>query len=322
LALLTNAKQNSIILAKNEIAYYVLNSLEVLQGKVEPDMVLAKIIEDRNNETFNKVYTEESQGGSYDMQHINEQLNLMELANLIVIDLHNNVLMNNNEQNAINEFISSLAEDLFFSFEGYAQSDLDTRKKFANDWTIYYSKLSETSSTTFVTTASSLGVVVTPEGQALRAQGVSTKVLGDEGELYVYEYEQKRVSNFNQRLVNKIKWVGPQRGLGYDIQSIFAEHGERAEFAKYIEVKSTKRVTAPKLDDETWQDSIGMTRNEIVAAQQHKESYFIYRVYFTKEEVIVFVIDNPYKKSDENVVFLKPTQYRMEFGANAIDSNF
>lgn len=74
--------------------------------------------------------------------------------------------------------------------------------------------------------------------------------------------------------------------MGYDIQSVIAEPGDFSEFVKYIEVKSTKRVTAPDLKDEVWTDTINITRNEWIAAMQHKEFYSIYRVYLFVEELL------------------------------------
>ena len=70
------------------------------------------------------------------------------------------------------------------------------------------------------------------------------------------------VAAFNPRLVNKVLSLGRTKGLGFDIQSVIAEAGDMAEFVKYIEVKSTKRVTAPDINDEEWIDTVNITRNE------------------------------------------------------------
>lgn len=53
---------------------------------------------------------------------------------------------------------------------------------------------------------------------------------------------------YKERLVNKVLLLGKTKGLGYDISSIEAEMNLKfPEFARYIEVKSTKRVTTPSL---------------------------------------------------------------------------
>ena len=76
---------------------------------------------------------------------------------------------------------------------------------------------------------------------------------------------------FNPRLVNRVLSLGKTKGLGYDIQSVVAEKGDKSDFAKYIEVKSTKRVTEPNLSDVYWMDTLNITRNECIAADGFTE---------------------------------------------------
>lgn len=144
--------------------------------------------------------------------------------------------------------------------------------------------------------------------------------LGDEGEEFIFEYEKKRVSAFNARLASKVIALGKQKGLGYDIQSVVAEPGDKAEYVKYIEVKSTKRVTAPDIDSTTWYDTLNITRNEFVAAQQHGDYYAVYRVYFTRDGVTVFVMNNIKKKYEDGKVEITPLTYRVDFSSKAVDS--
>ncbi len=98
-----------------------------------------------------------------------------------------------------------------------------------------------------------------------------------------------------------------------------AEPGELSEFAKYLEVKSTKRVTAPDLGSETWVDSVNITKNEWVASQQHQDFFFIYRVYFTSQGPFTYIIKNPHKKVAENKISAIPIVYRLDFKSEAID---
>lgn len=93
-----------------------------------------------------------------------------------------------------------------------------------------------------------------------------------------------------------------------------------AEFVKYIEVKSTKRVTAPDVDSTTWFDTLNITRNEYIAAQQHGEFYAIYRVYFTRGGVTVFVINNFWSKYKDKKLEVTPLTYRVDFSSIAVDS--
>lgn len=143
---------------------------------------------------------------------------------------------------------------------------------------------------------------------------------GDEGEQIVYEYEKKRVASFNQRLANKVLSLGKTRGLGYDIQSVIAEPGEMAEFVKYIEVKSTKRLTCPDISDNLWIDTLNITRNEWIAAQQHRDFYSIFRVYFTRDGITMFVLKNPMQKYQEGKLQATPMTYRVDFSNIAVDA--
>ncbi len=136
----------------------------------------------------------------------------------------------------------------------------------------------------------------------------------------VYNYEKTRVAAYNSRLANKVLSLGKTKGLGYDIQSVIAEPGPMDEFVKYIEVKSTKRLTVPDVNDGLWVDTLNITRNEWVAAQQHKEFYSIFRVYFTRDGVSVFVITNVAEKLKNNQMHATPMTYRVDFTNTCVDS--
>ncbi|MEA3451728.1 MAG: DUF3883 domain-containing protein [Bacteroidota bacterium] len=144
--------------------------------------------------------------------------------------------------------------------------------------------------------------------------------IGDEGENFVLNTEKEIVKSFNPRLVNKVNHHGKTRGLGYDITSIEAKRNiENPEFLRYIEVKATKRVHPPDLS--STYDTVNFTRNEWVAAQQHSEHFYIYRVYFTSKGIFLKIIKNPYLKNTEGKLYAAPLMYRVEFNDNAIDEN-
>ena len=193
----------------------------------------------------------------------------------------------------------------------------DERKRFYADWSFHFSQLSDKVGN-FDTSAEALGVPVTIP-HADDADRESTVEIGDEGEKYVYEYEKRRVTEFNFRLAGKVIHLGKTRGLGYDIQSVVAKAGETAEFVKYIEVKATKRVTVPDINDATWIDTLNITRNEWVASQQHRGSYSIFRVYFVRDSVIMYVLTDIAQKHDSGLIQAVPTTYRLDFGNNAVD---
>ena len=95
----------------------------------------------------------------------------------------------------------------------------------------------------------------------------------------------------------------------------------KPEFARYIEVKSTTRISEPSFDDH-WSDSLNLTSKEWIAAEQYGEYYNIYRVYFTKKKTIVIKINNPFKKAEENEIEVFPTIYQMDFTAKVIKKQY
>ena len=83
--LLNIASEKGLTLTKNEVAYYILDSKDVLKGLATPIEVLKTIEEHRDRGIENKVEYS-GKAASYSMQHISEQLNLLELSNVIVQD--------------------------------------------------------------------------------------------------------------------------------------------------------------------------------------------------------------------------------------------
>ena len=96
---------------------------------------------------------------------------------------------------------------------------------------------------------------------------------------------------------------------------------DKPEFARYIEVKSTTRVTEPSFDD-NWTDSLNLTSKEWVAAEQYKEYYNIYRVYFTKQRTFVVRIKNPYELATQDLIEVYPTTYQMNFNEKVIEHRY
>ncbi|MDE6275977.1 MAG: DUF3883 domain-containing protein [Clostridia bacterium] len=312
------AEEINMKLSINDIGYYILNSLDVLQGKSTPQEVLEQIKIDKECGIKRKIVVADK-ATSYTMQHIREQINYLELSNLIYINDDKKVVLNKKESACINVFAQCCLAKPAFDMYAFDTTSIEGREQLYQSWDFYYSKISDEASI-FDTKVEAL--IIEEEKQTVKAHSNSdSKVeLGDEGEQFVYEYERKRVENFNPRLVNKVLPLGRTKGLGYDIQSVIAENGENAEFVKYIEVKSTKRVTAPNITDDTWMDTINITRNEWVAAQQHKEFYSIYRVYFVRDGVVVFTLKNIYEKEKKGIIQIVPTIYRVDFTNNAVDT--
>ena len=319
------SKANETINIK-DIGYYVLNSLDVLQGHANPYEVLDAIATDHKNGIQREVTAYDDNGKrkatSYTMQHIREQLNYLELANLIRINDDKVVSLNSREKKTIDIFVEGYDKAPAFDVYSFDLSSVENRKKFEYRWGYYFSTLSEKASD-FYTSVESL-LPESEENDREKKDSSEKKNLtefGDIGEKLVYEYEKKRVAAYNARMVNKVIPFGKTKGVGFDVQSIVAERGDDAEFCRYIEVKSTKRFTSPDLDDKLWIDTLNITRNEWVAAQQHRKYYSIYRLYFTKDGVRMFILNNIALKKEEDKITVVPTTYRLNFSSDSVDAS-
>ena len=319
LRVLEYARRSDIVLLKQELGYYIFNSEDVLKGNATANEVFDQIMNDkRGGIPPRKIIIPDGESTSYD-QHVGDQLKYLQLANLIYID-GQEVKINPHEMKSINRFIELINKPLGFDVYKYDLSNVENRKRFETDWAIYYGQLSKYADD-LATPVESLLLPVDEEPKKLKRTNNKIE-LGDEGEEFVLNFEKDRVSKFNAHLVNKVLGLGKTKGLGYDIQSVIAEPGDFSEFVKYIEVKSTKRVTAPDLKDEVWTDTINITRNEWIAAMQHKEFYSIYRVYFIRGGVVMYIIKNPYQKKMDNIIDVVPLTYRVEFQNNSIDESY
>lgn len=308
-------QKEKVLLTKQEIGYYVLNNLDVLQGNVRCNEVYNRIMRDRRNNV-----KREKLSGSKDWQHIKEQFNLLELANIIESDSEY-IWLNATESKAVSLFIKQNGKVAFDCYK-YDFDSVEDCKSLLNDWRAYFgtfNKELENIRTSFHTDE-----VLAGKGR-MKAKGgafKSTVDLGDEGEALVFRIEQERVRNYKERLVNKVLLLGKTKGLGYDISSIEAdENPKKPEFARYIEVKSTKRITVPRFD-KNWNDSLNITAKEWIAAEQYGEYYNIYRVYFTKTKTIIIRINNPFKRAENGEIEVYPTTYQMNFGSNVIELRY
>ena len=330
LKLLLIAKTANIDITQKTIAYYVLNSYDVLSGSATPYEVLDVIAEDQHNKIVRSINASDSNGNekahSFKYQHIKEQLNYLELANLIrytdnPLNHHDKcIVLNPNEMSTIAVFAADWNKKPEFDVASYDLSTVEKRKNFQYEWDLYFSQLSSHAGD-FLTTVDALITNSNPQNQN-GEQDTNKRNLtqfGNEGEELVFNYEKQRVYEYNPRLANKVLSLGKTRGLGYDIQSVIAEKGNMEEFVKYIEVKSTKRLTVPDIEDSLWVDTLSITRNEWVAAQQHGAFYSIFRVYFTRDGVKIFVLTNIAEKYNNGLLQATPMTYRVDFSNNSVD---
>ena len=306
-------QQNNLAMSKQEIGYYILNNLEVLQGTVSVDEVYSRILSDRKSKIHRAKLT-----GSHDWQHIKEQFNLLELSNIVESDA-DYIWLNGDEENAILTFIKKCEQPIFdvYTYNLHSKSD---KKQLEFAWDFYYGKLNP--EILKMETPFNKIVIESDVKREKTAVGYSTNELGDKGEAFVYRMECNRVRAYKERLVNKVLLLGKTKGLGYDISSIEAnENPQKPEFARYIEVKTTTRMSEPKFD-ENWKDFVSLSAKEWIAAEQHREFYNIYRVYFTKTKVIVMKINNPFQKNINNEIDVYATNYKMDFTAKVLTKQY
>lgn len=308
-------KHGNILLTKQEVGYYVLNNLDVLQGNVDVDIVYDQIMADRKAKVIRP-----NLAGSHDWQHIKEMYNLLDLSNICLSD-QTYIWLNRDEQRAISIFASHLEPS--FNIYEYDPSTTEGANSLKTDWQVYYSKMNSDIAKIETEFIAAKGVLSKSDPVRERgAVGLTTVELGDQGEALVYKMEVERVRAFKERWVNKVLLLGKTKGLGYDISSLEAdENPSHPEFARYIEVKSTKRVTTPSFD-KNWSDTLNLTTKEWVAAEQYGEYYNIYRVYFTRDDVVVVRIQNPFKQSKDGTIDVFPTIYQMDFDKNAISKQY
>lgn len=305
-------------LTVDEIAFYVLNAKQVLQGSIPVEEVAKKILLNRK-ESINKELKIE-RNHAFTWQHINELLKYMMFANLIEVSTSKRVKINVKEFRSINALIQSYKlGQVNFDLNQFDVNSVDGRKVLNFAWDKYYAEPSLHDPSQLNTSIAAL--VESTQLEAESGGGFkfddisadSTVELGNQGEEFVFLYEKNRVANLIPRLQKHVVNRSKTKGIGYDIDSVEAV-GEIPERKLFIEVKTTKRYSPVEISDKYF-DTVNITRNEWVAASQHGDAYRIYRVYFSKTKVQIFEIKNPIQQHniDPSILRITPLTYRIDF---------
>lgn len=129
------------------------------------------------------------------------------------------------------------------------------------------------------------------------------KKIGDLGELWVVEYEKRKLIGLGHRDLAQevIHEEAEGKRPGWDISS-FDKYGNPIR----IEVKSSTRARI---------DQIDITSNEWEAAIKHGDSYYLYLVQGLREKgpMNVELIKNPSKNVDNNRFSITPSVYSLKF---------
>lgn len=124
---------------------------------------------------------------------------------------------------------------------------------------------------------------------------IKTKAIGDVGESIVLEHEKVRVTTVGlEALLHLVQKIPNKLGVGYDIQSL-----EHDKTRRYVEVKTT--ISKSRINVNRFH----MTSNEYNVAQSNLDRYFIYRLLISREDVRLFVIQNPVQKYKENLLSME-----------------
>lgn len=309
LQLLKLAYDKGVSLTCKEVGIYVLNSLDVLQGKVKPLEVLTRIIQDRGNGIPYKL-----NASSKDYQHIREQINFLTLANLVTVveDGKDKFIKLNTNEPILKTFLKESYTNIWnVVYEFYDASTDYVNRSLESEWMKYASTIRHSKK---VLTQISFEYV---GGEKLKTY--STKEIGDEGELLVLDFEKNRLLELGVDNPD-VKWVAKQKGIGYDVQSIGRKVSGNTIPNRYIEVKSTTRITTPDEKSMKWMFKFCLTRNEWYAAEKYKEHFYIYIVSLSALNKSLFVIENPFEKYQNGQLFLSAPTYDAKISAEYVDN--
>lgn len=132
------------------------------------------------------------------------------------------------------------------------------------------------------------------------------RVLGTNGEQFVYEIEQRRLHDEEKRpdLARKVRWRSRDDGdgLGYDILSF-----ERTGAERLIEVKTTGGGIYTQF---------ALTRNELLCSRRSEERYHLYRLFEFGKAPRLYTLQGALDRT----CTLEPTQFRASVG-RPVDRN-
>lgn len=307
LELLNVAHQHKDRISFQEIAYYVLNSLEALTGKHSGATLYAAIIRARASKAVIPIF-----GGSAARQHIKESLNLLLLANLIRSD-SSEYWINQFEIDAINEICKNPATTGLFRVRDL----FETHEEFQQIWKKHLTDISLIPLDIFATKVAALGSVSPLRLIAGKPKRRATDI-GREGELLVLDLENAAIEISFPGKGWTAQDYSAKRGIGFDIESIFHNEPALNGTPHRIEVKSTLRVTKPDLRSTKMPDSFTLTRSEKKAVDVYKETFSIYRVYIYAGGYDIHVLRNPSELNTKNILNLTPDTWSADYLPSAI----
>jgi hypothetical protein len=296
-------------ISKAECTHCIFNDLRVTRGERLPQEVAELIIYNR------------SQNFEYDsagdvVRYAGDLLDYMGLADLTSLKQNYKYYLNNHHIEVLKSFAES--NNFFTPYESlYSQEniELDEISSLTDSWFDYINNTLDDSifkTDILAMLQEGLSETTEPETPAnqfiqeildkLRKESTkpkNTKEIGDVGESIVIEHEKNRLVKIDitfEKMLNYIKKLPEQYAVGYDIQSLEGVSDQR----RYIEVKTT--LSMGKLSASTFH----MTPSEWSAASSINKAYFIYRLMISKENISLFVIQDPVGKYKNSLIEMIP----------------
>lgn len=301
---------NSVL--KKEINYFFFSNLFALSGKISPKQACEKMIECRRRRMELRISS-----NSRDAQHCNEMLNLMRFANLIKIGgaRSNEVSINYEEKRDINKIITYQNDKRRFPIERYSLNNKQDRKRFADEWNRFYAQnCFPGNKNAFL---SRVKKIKSTFGAGEASDDDSGCELGEiqsgkAGEQHIWEKEVNLIlSVLGRQDSRRVKKVAPEKGFGFDVQSVLGDNSRKKLEYIFIEVKSSQQATRPK-----GQHSFSLTRNEYLAARQYKANYFVYKIYYIgNDDIEIYKLQNPVFASNRKMSKLGNDSYHISFTA-------
>ena len=281
-------------ISKAEATHVIFNDLRVTSGIEEPIDTAKRLL------SLRKRNTEYDWAGDV-IRYAGDILDYMSLAN--ILNYYNGYFyLNSLEQKTCNFFLNNtIWFDKYDTITLERESVLQELNEIQIEWFKYINQVVDDDF--FITDI--LALVADNEQQYQNFQNsydellkkadtnnLRTKEIGDLGESLAYGHECKRITDEGRPdLVHLIKLIPTALAAGYDLQSV-----EINEKKRYIEVKTTisnKNIAFHRFH---------LTPNEWNSAKTLSDRYFVYRLYISKKDKKLYVLQNPERLYKEDKI--------------------
>jgi nucleoid DNA-binding protein len=295
-------------ITKAEVTHLIFNDLRVTRDRRSAAATVDLLLQNRVD------------GIQYDNQgdvirYAGDILDYLGLADLVTLRPNYQYYLNTIAIEAIDAFIKS---DLYFKgyekFYGEEEVVLSDITNTQDEWFAFVN--SELTSDIFKADALSIieefsrtssgkkeasklvqEVLASIRGQLEKGEKVPSQEIGDAGEALAIQHEKNRLTKMSREdLVHLVVKMPEHLGVGYDVKS----YNGSDDSMRHIEVKTT--TSTRKLAS----GSFLMSTNEWRAAKAYRKEYYIYRFMISKEDISLFVIEDPVGKERDDKLMMVP----------------